>query len=270
MQPDPVRRLVEILATLRAPDGCPWDREQTHESLRAALLEEAHEVIAAIDARDVPNLREELGDLLLHVVFHAQMAGERGDFNFDDVAAEACAKMIRRHPHIFGRDEQRIDGTSAVLAQWETIKRREKGADTGSESALQNLPASLPTLIRAQKAQAQAARVGFDWPGDGIAQLLEKLSEETGELKEAVAAGRRGAIEDELGDLFFTLVNLARRLGVDSELAAARATDKFIRRFRAAEAMLAERGVEAANASLEIWDECWETAKRSEMEKSKP
>jgi MazG family protein len=269
MQPDPIRRLVEILATLRAPDGCPWDREQTHESLRGALLEEAHEVIAAIDARDMPNLREELGDLLLHVAFHAQMAGERGDFNFDDVAAEACAKMIRRHPHVFASDNPRVDSSGAVLAQWEEIKRREKGAGAAGESALHGLAASLPTLIRAQKAQAQAARVGFDWPGDGIAQLHEKLREETGELEEAMAAGPLGAIEDEVGDLFFTLVNLARRLGVDSELAAARATDKFIRRFRAAEAMLAGRGVAPAEASLEIWDECWESAKRAEAEKSK-
>ncbi len=270
MQPDPIRRLVEILATLRAPDGCPWDREQTHESLRGALLEEAHEVIAAIDARDMPNLREELGDLLLHVVFHAQLAGERGDFNFDDVAAEACAKMIRRHPHVFDPAGRRVEGAGAVVAQWEAIKRQEKAAEEGGESALRGLPASLPTLIRAQKAQAQAARVGFDWPGDGIAELLEKLREETSELTEAVAAGAPGAIEDEVGDLFFTLVNLARRLGVDSELAAARATDKFIRRFRAAEVRLSEMGVAPADATLEIWDQCWESAKRAESEKSKP
>ncbi len=270
MQTDPLRRLVEILATLRAPGGCPWDREQTHESLRASLLEEAHEVIAAIDARDTPNLREELGDLLLHVVFHAQMAGERGDFNFDDVAAEACAKMIRRHPHVFGPADQRLTESGAVLAQWDELKRREKGSAVGGSSALHDLPASLPTLIRAQKAQAQAARVGFDWPGDGLAPLLEKLREETVELEEAMAAGEHRAIEDEVGDLFFTLVNLARRLGVDSELAAARASEKFIRRFRAAETMLVGRGLTPAEASLKDWDDCWESAKRAEASKSKP
>src|SRR5450631_1946705 len=140
--PDPsqsaMEQLVAILATLRAPGGCPWDREQTHESLRGSLLEEAHEVIAAIDARDMPNLREELGDLLLHVVFHAQMAGERGDFNFDDVAAEACAKMILRHPHVFGAPDGRLDGSGAVLAQWEVLKQREKGASAEGGSALQD------------------------------------------------------------------------------------------------------------------------------------
>ena len=262
-------RLVAILATLRSPDGCPWDREQTHESLRGSLLEEAHEVIAAIDARDMANLREELGDLLLHVVFHAQMATERRDFAFEEVAAAACEKMIRRHPHVFGPEDQRVAGTAAVLAHWEEIKRREKGPEKGEpDSALHGLPASLPTLIRAQKAQTKAARVGFDWPGDAIAPLLDKLREETRELETALAGGARLAIEDELGDMFFTLINLARRLGVDAELAAGRATDKFIRRFRAAEALLAARSVTPAAASPEIWDECWETAKRAEVEKA--
>ena len=268
MNPDPLRRLVEILATLRAPGGCPWDREQTHESLRASLLEEAHEVIAAIDARNIPNLREELGDLLLHVVFHAQMARERGEFDFDAVAAAACAKMIRRHPHVFDPDGQPLADARAVVAQWDELKRQEKSGAIADTSALGELPASLPTLLRAQKAQARAARVGFDWPGNGIAQLLEKLREETGELEAAVKADAHSEIEDELGDLFFTLVNLARRLGVDSELAAVRATDKFIRRFQAAEAILLERGVAPAEASLEVWDECWEAAKRAELAKS--
>lgn len=271
MQTDPVRRLVEILAVLRAPGGCPWDREQTHASLRGSLLEEAHEVIAAIDARDMANLREELGDLLLHVVFHAQMAAERKDFTFEEVAATACEKMIRRHPHVFGSEAQRVSGTGAVLAQWEEIKRREKEPGKNEpDSALHGLPASLPTLIRAQKAQTKAARVGFDWPGDAVAPLLEKLREETSELESALAEGAQPAIEDELGDMFFTLINLARRLGVDSELAAGRATEKFIRRFRAAEALLAGRGVSTAAASPEIWDECWESAKRAEVKKSDP
>lgn len=259
-------RLVAILATLRAPGGCPWDREQTHESLRGALLEEAHEVIAAIDARDVANLREELGDLLLHVVFHAQIATERGDFKFDDVAAEACEKMIRRHPHVFGPAEQRLAGTGAVLTQWEEIKRREKGGgDGGDNSAMHGLPTSLPTLIRAQKAQAKAARVGFDWPGDAVAPLLDKMREETAELEGALVEGEPAAIEDELGDLFFTLINLSRRLGVDAELAAGRATDKFIGRFRTAEALLISRGLAPKEVSLAEWDEAWEAAKRAAM-----
>ena len=264
-------RLVAILATLRAPGGCPWDREQTHESLRGALLEEAHEVIAAIDARDLANLREELGDLLLHVVFHAQIAAERGAFKFEDVVAEACAKMIRRHPHVFGSEEQQLDGTGAVLTQWEEIKRREKGGiDGGIDSALDGLPKSLPTLIRAQKAQAKAARVGFDWPGDGVAPLLDKLREETAELEGALAEGEPAAIEDELGDLFFTLINLSRRLAVDAELAAGRATDKFIGRFRAAEALLVSRGLTPKEATLEEWDEAWEAAKRARAAGNRP
>ncbi|OAI42866.1 hypothetical protein AYO41_03375 [Verrucomicrobia bacterium SCGC AG-212-E04] len=266
-----MERLVEILAALRAPDGCPWDREQTHESLRGALLEEAHEVVAAIDARDMANLREELGDLLLHVVFHAQLAAERAEFKFDDVASAACEKMIRRHPHVFGPEEQRLAGSGAVLTQWEEIKQREKGGDSSmSESALQDLPASLPTLIRAQKAQTKAARVGFDWPGDGVAQLLDKLREETAELEGALVEAEPAAIEDELGDLFFTLINLSRRLGVDAELAAGRATEKFIRRFRAAEALLGTRGLAAKEATLDEWDDAWEAAKRAEKGKAKP
>ena len=266
-----MERLVAILAALRAPGGCPWDREQTHESLRGALLEEAHEVIAAIDARDLANLREELGDLLLHVVFHAQIAAERGAFKFEDVVAEACAKMIRRHPHVFGSEEQQLDGTGAVLTQWEEIKRREKGGiDGGIDSALDGLPKSLPTLIRAQKAQAKAARVGFDWPGDGVAPLLDKLREETAELEGALAEGEPAAIEDELGDLFFTLINLSRRLAVDAELAAGRATDKFIGRFRAAEALLVSRGLTPKEATLEEWDEAWEAAKRARAAGNRP
>ncbi len=260
-----IDQLVAILATLRAPGGCPWDREQTHESLRGALLEEAHEVIAAIDARDLANLREELGDLLLHVVFHAQIATERGEFKFEDVAAEACEKMIRRHPHVFGTEEQRLAGTGAVLTQWEEIKRREKGGEGGDDSAMHGLPTSLPTLIRAQKAQAKAARVGFDWPGDAVAPLLDKMREETAELEGALAEGEPAAIEDELGDLFFTLINLTRRLGVDAELAAGRATDKFIGRFRTAEALLISRGLATKEATLAEWDEAWEAAKRAAM-----
>lgn len=262
--PSEMDRLVAILATLRAPGGCPWDREQTHESLRGALLEEAHEVIAAIDARDLANLREELGDLLLHVVFHAQIATERGDFKFEDVAAEVCEKMIRRHPHVFGTEEQRLAGTGAVLTQWEEIKRREKsGGEGGDDSAMHGLPASLPTLIRAQKAQAKAARIGFDWPGDAVAPLLDKMREETAELEGALAEGEPAAIEDELGDLFFTLINLSRRLGVDAELAAGRATDKFIGRFRTAEALILSRGLAPKEATLAEWDEAWEAAKRA-------
>lgn len=220
---DPAADLVRLVARLRAPDGCPWDREQTHQSLRGALLEEAHEVVAAIESGDRANLREELGDLLLHVVFHAQLAAERGEWAFADVAAGVVEKMIRRHPHVFGPDAGSLGDSGAVLVQWDEIKRREKGAaPAAAASVLDGLPRALPTLMRAQKAQAKAARVGFDWPGKDPAPVLDKLREEGDELAEALASGDADRVEDELGDLFFTAVNLARRAGHDAEISTLR------------------------------------------------
>ncbi len=263
--PSPARasidQLVDIVATLRAPGGCPWDREQTHSSLRGSLLEETHEVIAAIESGDRENLREELGDLLLHVVFHSQIERELGTFTFEDVAAGECDKMIRRHPHVFGPDAGELGDSGAVLTQWEELKKREKGNGPANASVLDNLPPSLPTIMRAQKAQDKAARLGFDWPVDDMRPVLAKLREEIAELEEALAEGVPAAIEDELGDLFFSVVNVARRLRVDGELAAHRATEKFIARFRATEIAIRAAKGEPKSATPEEWDTAWEAAK---------
>ena len=255
---EPVDWLRRIVARLRGPGGCPWDREQTHASLRAALVEETYEVLAAIDARDDANLCEELGDLLLHVVMHAQMAREAGTFDFDDVARGISEKMIRRHPHVFG-DDAAAD-SEAVLLKWDEIKRREKGAAAG-ESLMANLPAALPALMRAQKAQVKAGKVGFDWPD--VAQVLAKVREEVDEVAEAMAATTPDAdrVADEIGDLLYSAVNLARWQRFDAETVLHRATDKFVRRFQRVEGELQARGRRWDEASFEELDALWEQAK---------
>lgn len=250
------------MAALRAPNGCPWDREQTHASLRGALLEEAYEVIEAIDTGDLASLRDELGDLLLHVIFHAQIEIEQGGFNLDDVAETSCEKMIRRHPHVFGENAGRLGTSGAVLTQWEEIKRQEKGGGSAQASVLDGLPKSLPVLLRAQKSQTKAARVGCDWPGTDIAPVLAKLREEMAEVEEALAAGEVRQIEEEIGDLLFSAVNVARRAGVDASVALNAATEKFSRRFRQAESALREGGREPGKATPEEWDAEWEKAKK--------
>lgn len=249
-----LNRLREIVARLRAPDGCPWDREQTHSSLRGALIEECYEVIDAIERADDLNLREELGDLLLHVVMHAQMADEREAFSLEEVAAEICAKMIRRHPHVFG--DKLAGDSDAVLRQWEQIKRAEKGVGAG---VLDSLPASMPALLRAQNAQKKAARVGFDWPD--VEPVFEKMQEEIEEVRSALAAGDAKAVEDEVGDILFTAVNLARKLHVDAESTLAAATNRFIRRFQAVESELGDRKME--ETPLKELDVIWDRIKHT-------
>jgi len=246
-----IHRLGEIVARLRAPGGCPWDREQTHASLRGALIEECYEVIEAIELSDDANLREELGDLLLHVVMHAQMAAERSAFTLEEVAAEICEKMVRRHPHVFG-GKLAADSTE-VLRQWEEIKRQEKGRG----GVLDGLSAAMPALLRAQNAQKKAGRVGFDWPD--AEPVFAKLEEEVAEVREALAQGDRKAIEDEVGDILFTAVNLARKLGVDAETSLAAATNRFIRRFRAVERELGEKPMQ--ETPLEELDRIWNRVK---------
>lgn len=253
----PIERLREIVARLRAPDGCPWDREQTHASLRGALLEETYELVDAIDHADDPNLREELGDLLLHVVMHAQIAGERGAFDFDAVAAEISEKLVRRHPHVFG-GESAAD-TAEVLRNWEQIKRAEK---TDRQSALDGVPRALPALMRAQKIQKKAARVGFDW---ALAEeVLEKLDEEVAELRAALASGNAVAVADETGDLLFSVVNLARKLGQDAELTLHAATDKFAARFRAVERAATAAGRRIEDHTTEELNAHWDAHKARE------
>lgn len=251
---DPVQRLREIVARLRAPDGCPWDREQTHASLRGALLEETYELVDAIDHADDKNLREELGDLLLHIVMHAQMASERGAFAFDAVATEICEKLIRRHPHVFG--DQSAADSAEVLRQWEQIKRAEK---TERTSLLDGLPRALPALMRAQNVQKKVARVGFDW--SEAAEVIAKVEEEIAELRAAIAAGAEAEIREETGDLLFSVVNLARKLGQDSEMTLNAATDKFIARFRAVERAARAAGRQVEDCSVEELNAFWDAHK---------
>jgi MazG family protein len=254
IHPEPVARLREIVARLRAPDGCPWDIEQTHQSIRSALLEETYELLEAIDHADDTNLREELGDLLLHVVMHAQMASERGAFEFDAVATEICEKLIRRHPHVFGNES--AGDSAAVLKQWEEIKRAEKSERT---SVLDGLPRALPALMRAQNVQKKVARVGFDWAE--ASEVIAKVEEELGELREAMTAGKAEAVTEEMGDLFFSIVNLARKLGQDSEMTLNAATEKFERRFRAVERSAAESGRRVEDCSVEELNAYWDAEK---------
>lgn len=252
-----IDQLVDIIAKLRSPGGCPWDREQTHASLRAGLIEEAYEVVEAINSGDDANLREELGDLLLQSVFHAQIATEEGRFNFDDVARAISEKLIRRHPHVFGAD--RCADSAEVLRKWDDIKRAEKGAKANA-SALDGISNGLPALMRAEKVQKKAARVGFDW--SEAAPVVAKIREELAEVEVEVAAGANGKIEEEIGDLLFSVVNLARKLKIDGETALQRATDKFATRFRAVEALARERGITLEGKSLAELDLLWDEVKR--------
>jgi MazG family protein len=248
-------QLCEIVAKLRAPDGCPWDREQTNETLLPGLIEEAYEVAGAVRAGDDQNLREELGDLILLAVMHAQIAEENGRFNIGEVLEDVTAKLVRRHPHVFG--ESGVRDTEGVVKQWEAIKREEKG-DAGGHY-LADLPAALPALMRAQKAQKKAARVNFDWTE--IADVVAKVDEELAETKEAIAKGDSSAIADEIGDLLFAVVNLARKSNLDAEAALQAATDKFVSRFSRVEDELRARGHKLGDVGLEELDEIWNALK---------
>src|SRR5262245_10251725 len=255
-------RLVQLIARLRAPGGCPWDREQTPESLKTTVIEEAYEVVEAIDTRDDRELAGELGDLLLQVVFQAQMAEERGAFDVAEVAGRVTDKMVRRHPHVFAGET--AEDPDTVLRNWEALKaaeRAEKG--TGDESMLDSVSRSIPAVMEAFQMTTKAARVGFDWPDAGGA--LGKLDEETGELRSAIAGGgAHDALQEEVGDLLFVAVNVARLLGVDPEAALKAANRKFRRRFRHVEDGLKARGRKPADATLEEMDALWAEAKREE------
>jgi MazG family protein len=253
----PLQQLLRIMARLRAPDGCPWDREQNHTTLRHTVIEEAYEVAAAINSGDDANLREELGDLLLQVVFHAQMASEEKRFDFDAVARAIVEKLVRRHPHVFGSEN--ASDSAAVLARWEEIKRAEKGAPAENASALDGVSEGLPGLMRAEKIQKKAAKVGFDWAE--TPPILAKIREETAEVETALARGDQSAIEDEIGDLLFAVVNLARKVKVDGEVALQRATDKFATRFRALEALARERALVLEKMTLAEMDQLWDEVK---------
>mgnify|MGYP005807265231 FL=1 len=251
-----VKDLEEIVRILRAPGGCPWDAEQTHQSIRRNFLEEAYEAVEAIDEGCPEHLEEELGDVLLQVVMHARMEQEAGRFDLDGVADGICKKLIYRHPHVFG--DVAVSGTGEVLSNWEALKRKEKGQATNTD-ALEAVARALPALWRAEKVQKKARKAGFDWPD--VSGALDKLSEELEELKTAAAEGTN--VAEELGDLLFSAVNAARFLKVDPEDALNGATDKFIGRFRKVEAQAAAQGKAMEDMSLEELDALWERAKET-------
>jgi ATP diphosphatase len=255
-------RLLAILARLRDPDrGCPWDIEQDFNTIAPYTIEEAHEVADAIARRDMDDLRDELGDLLLQVVYHARMAEEAGAFAFADVVEAISDKMVRRHPHVFG-EESRDKSADQQTRDWERIKAAERRGRDRAASALDGVTAGLPALTRALKLQARAARVGFDWPDAGA--VLDKIAEEAAELVEARDAGDAVRLAEEYGDLMFVMANLARHLGIDPEAALRGANDKFTRRFHAIEAALAREGRRPEDSTLAEMDGLWDAAKRAE------
>ncbi|MBQ5969177.1 MAG: nucleoside triphosphate pyrophosphohydrolase [Clostridia bacterium] len=248
--------LVEIMAILRAPGGCPWDREQTHASIKRSLIEETYEVIEAINKDDKTLLCEELGDVLLQVVFHAEMEREAGVFDIGDVCDGICKKLIERHPHVFG--ETVVSGTDEVLDNWDAIKRRTKHQSTQGE-AMQKVPLELPALMRAEKIQGKAKKAGFDW--DEVSGAYDALDSEIAELKAADRAGNAAAVEEELGDVLFSVVNVARFLKVDPEQALTNASNKFLKRYLVVERLAAERGVDMKTTPIDALDKLWVEAK---------
>lgn len=245
----------EITAHLRAPDGCPWDKEQTHQTLRKHLLEESYETLSALDANDVDAMREEFGDLLLQIVLNSQIAYEAREFNFTEVVKHIYDKIIRRHPHVFG--DLKLDGVDGVLQNWEKLKEKERGEKKEDKGILDGVPAALPAMSQAQEYQERAARVGFDWPE--IEGVLEKIREEIEEIK---TANNPEQVKSELGDLLFVLVNLARWRDVDAESALREANIKFKKRFAYVEKSAKEQGRNLTDMSLEEMDFHWNEAKR--------
>ena len=251
--------LLELMAELRGENGCPWDREQTHQTLKSFLLEETHELLDALAGNDPSKVAEELSDLLHQIVFHCQIGAENGTFTANQVISNLAAKLIRRHPHVFGGDA--LPDANAVTKRWAQIKAQENLGGTAN-SALGSLPKSMPALARAQTVSERAARVGFDWPK--IDPAWQKVEEELSELKAACASGDHQRTGEELGDVFFSLVNLARFLGVQAEEVASQTTDKFIERFNYLEDQLRQAGKSPNQSSLEEMDRLWDEAKALE------
>jgi tetrapyrrole methylase family protein / MazG family protein len=272
--------LVNLMAALRAPEGCPWDRKQTHESLKPYLLEETYEVLEILDRQDRTKLPEELGDVLLQVLFHSQIASETGSFTIEDVLEQLADKLIRRHPHVFGNGVADSTPTNAdqVIARWEEIKRTERRASGRSDSALDGVPQTLPALLRAYQLQARASRIGFDWTHDseGFDQVLGKIEEEIQELRVAIRApasnliepdagattARQSQIAAEFGDVLFSLVNLARFIKVNPEDALRQAANRFVERFQFIEGRAAASGRAVADLSFAEMDRLWDEAKK--------
>lgn len=268
----PFHDLVEVVAKLRSPEGCPWDIQQTHESLKPFLLEEAYEVLEALDTKNSQHLCEELGDLLLQVLLHAHIESEKQAFNIEDVITNLTDKLIRRHPHVFSAAEARKLDSEQVINQWEAIKRSERS--TESDSILAGIPASLPSLLRAHQIQKRAARVGFDWKTPK--QVFEKLDEELEELQAAAPclsnsepsvqeSETHAAIEDELGDVLFTIVNVARSLRINPEEALRKANNRFTARFRYMERQGAQEEKLLGAMTATEWERLWEDAKKQEV-----
>ncbi len=252
-----VNDLIDIVEILRSPGGCPWDIEQDHKSIRRDFLEETYEVIEAINKDDRDGLLEELGDVLLQVVFHAQIEREKNSFDLNDVADGVCKKMIERHPHVFGNVS--AETSEQVLENWDVIKKQTKSQKSQTESML-SIPREFPALMRADKVQKKAAKVGFDW--DSVDGALDKVNEELDELKEAIQMGVVENANEELGDLLFSVVNVSRFISVDSEEALTKATDKFIDRFSKVEKMAEEKGLNTKETDLDELDKLWDEAKK--------
>ncbi|MEJ2685339.1 MAG: nucleoside triphosphate pyrophosphohydrolase [Candidatus Sulfobium sp.] len=249
--------LLEIMVALRGEKGCPWDREQTRESLKPFIVEEAYEVLEAIDAGEPEAIREELGDLLFQIVFQCQVAKEKGEFDMSDVIEKIGSKMIARHPHVFGEADYKT--SAEVLVHWEAQKKKEGKM---RESVLEGIPKTLPSLLRAHRIQDRASRVGFDW--EKVGDVLIKLEEELEEFKSALQAKKQQDIEDELGDIFFVLVNISRFVGINPEDALRKTISRFISRFRYIEMAAADREMNLSDMTLAEMDALWDEAKKTE------
>jgi tetrapyrrole methylase family protein/MazG family protein len=259
MTPKPIDQVIEIMRKLRDPQkGCPWDREQTVESLKPFLIEECYELIDAIDSGDVQKHKEELGDLLLQIVFQVQLRQETGQFTFDDVAAVLAEKLIRRHPHVFA--DVQVTGSKDVLAKWEAIKNAEK--KSGKRSVVDGVPTHLPALMKAHQVQSRAARVGFDWTA--LHDVVAKVDEELAETKAAIKSGDQEAVAEEIGDLLFAVVNLSRFQKLHAEELLASTVRKFSRRFKAIETRLHARGRQLTDCTLDELDAIWNEVKHDE------
>ena len=251
-----IEDLIRIVEVLRAPGGCPWDREQTHQSIKKNFIEETYEVIEAINKDDAEGLREELGDVLLQVLLHCQMESEKGVFDFNDVANDLCKKLVVRHPHVFG--EKSAQNEAEALERWDEIKLKTKGMKKQSEAMLK-VPREFPALMRAQKIQEKAAKAGFDWNDENGA--IEKLFEEINELKTALSGGNQNEISDEMGDVLFSCVNISRFAKSDAEESLSASTDKFLSRYLIVEELAEQRSVNMKEAPIEVLDQLWDEAK---------
>ena len=259
MKEELFKSLVEVIATLRGENGCPWDREQTHTSLKSTLIEETYETVEAIDSAQPDKLKEELGDLLLNIMLQAQIAAENSDFDIYDVIDTLTEKLIRRHPHVFG--DVNVENSDDVVKNWEAIKKEEAGNED-RESILDGIPIALPSLLRAQKIQKRAARVGFDW--DDIQDVISKVHEELAEVKESLQKNKQAEIEMEIGDLLFAVVNLCRFVELQAEETLRKSNRKFIQRFKKMEKILEKQGKDISEQSLTTLDEIWEEVKKDE------